>query len=396
MPEFVRISVFFMFLFGAISGLAGQSLEVRIQPKPEILEFTYQALAGEVVITSGDSFPLLIATLAPLDKIEVKNVLGMVQLKQNGQLLGKFHTVRFWCNGEDSRFNLIFDNSSTGLRTYYDHLKVGGKGRGLYLNNVVFIENYIRGVINAEAGIHRSLEFFKVQATSARTYAYKHLGRHKKEGFDLCDNTHCQAYKGTFKGNKLIHEAVEKTRGEVIVFGGKELIEAVFSANCGGFTANSEDVWISEVNYLRAVPDYNFCEGFNNHAWHMMITKLEFLDKLGAYHKVNAESFEIVPDVSGRVRRILLNDDPKLAISGEELRRIFRTNSSKFHILENGNLLFIEGAGFGHGVGMCQDGAYYLSEMGLDYMKILKHYYQGIELLTLPEYMSMHLEATRH
>lgn len=388
MVRAIRILLSCILLSGIYSAVEAQSFAVRIQPQSEITRFTYQAIGSEVLVTAHDSFPQPVCTLSALQQIEVKNELGWVQLKRNGKILGKFRKVTFWCNDEDSRFNLLLDKNVT--KTYYDHLEVGGKGRALYLNNRVYIENYIRGVIFAEAGIHRSLEFYKVQATSARTYAYKHIGRHKKEGYDLCDNTHCQAYKGTFKSNPLIHEAVEKTKRQVIVFKSKELIEAVFSANCGGFTANSEDVWISEVNYLRAVPDYNFCEGFNNHAWHLMVTKLEFLEKLGDYHKVNAQSFEIVPDVSGRVRRIMLNGDPKLSISGEELRRIFRTKSSKFHILENGNLLFIEGAGFGHGVGMCQDGAYYLSEMGLDYVKILKHYYQGIELLTLPEYVQMH------
>ena len=134
---------------------------------------------------------------------------------------------------------------------------------------------------------------------------------------------------------------------------------------------------------LRAIPDYNFCEGFDNHAWHLTIPKMDFLAKLGKYLNVEASSFEIIPDISGRVKRVYVNDDLKLTVAGEELRKLFKFKSSKFHVYDSHSLLFIEGSGFGHGVGMCQDGAYYLSETGMDYVRILKHYYQGIEIMNV-------------
>jgi stage II sporulation protein D len=83
------------------------------------------------------------------------------------------------------------------------------------------------------------------------------------------------------------------------------------------------------------------------------------------------------------VRKILVNDNEQYGISGEEVRRIFNLRSARFHVFDSGGLLFVEGEGFGHGVGMCQDGAYFLSEMGLDYEKIIKHYYQGVRITTV-------------
>ena len=369
-----------LLFIGMPFGMMSQMLNVHIAPANKIETMTYQALGDEVVVMTGDSFPRQITTLHTLEKVDIAVTEYGIRLKQNGKNLGHFESLRFWCNDEKPRFKVYFDRAAISYRTYPDHLRIETGPRYLELTNEVFIETYIKGVIYAEAGHHKSLDFFKVQALSARTYALRSLGRHKAHGYDLCDNTHCQAFKGEFSNNPMINQAVDETRGEVIVYNNDQLIEAVFSANCGGFTANSEDVWVANVNYLRAVPDYNFCEGFNNHAWHVTVPKLDFLAKLGRYLKVEATSFEIIPDVSGRVKRVLVNDNGKLSVSGEEVRRLFRLKSSKFHVYDSHSLLFIEGTGFGHGVGMCQDGAYFLSETGMDYERILKHYYQGIEI----------------
>ena len=366
-----------------------QTLLVKVNPFGDQSDITYQALGDEVHVTTGDSFPVEVCKLSTLEKVNLRNYGGKVQLLRNGKKVGTYASVSFWCQDSKPKFNLISESDKKNpLRTYYDHLIVRPKGNSLQTLNKVYIENYVRGVVFAEAGHHKSLEFFKVQAVSARTYAMANLGKRKKFGYDLTDNTSDQVYRGVIKNQPLIEEAVSKTAHKVIVYGGKQLIEAVFSANCGGYTANSEDVWIAKVQYLRAVPDYNFCEGFNNHAWHMTIPKVTFLEKLGKYHKVEAKEVEIIPDMSGRIKKIVLNRDNKLTVSGEELRRLFKFKSSKFQILESGNLLFIEGLGFGHGVGMCQDGAYHLSEMGLDYEKIVRHYYQEVEIIPISQYLA--------
>lgn len=365
--------------------MRAQMLRVRIAPAENIEAFTYQALGDEVVVMTADSFPRKITTLHTLEKVELSMAPNGILLEQAGKQLGPFESLLLWCNDKKPRFKLYFDQSAIAFRTYPDHLRIEAGPRFLDLVNEVFLETYVKGVIHAEAGHHKSLDFFKVQALSARTYALRNRGRHGDHGYDLCDNTHCQAYKGEFANNPLIEQAVAETIGEVIVFDGDQLIEAVFSANCGGFTANSEDVWIATVNYLRAMPDYNFCEGFDNHAWHVTIPKLDFLSKLGRYLKVEATSFEIIPDISGRVKRVYVNGDSKLVVAGEELRRLFKLRSAKFHVFDSNSLLFIEGSGFGHGVGMCQDGAYYLSETGMDYERILRHYYQGVHILKIED-----------
>lgn len=365
--------------------LQGQVLKVRVQDQTEWNRVGLQSLADETLVVTADSFPVEIMRLKALEQVTVTAEGNEVKLSRDQTVIGRFQSVEFWCNDSKPRFALHFERKKDPVVHYPGGLKVSASAGQLKLINLAPLEDYITGVVHAEAGMYKSLEFFKVQAVSARTYALMHLGRHASEGFDLCDQTHCQAFKGLPANNPLVNEAVKLTAREVIVFQDSVLIEAVFSANCGGYTANSEDVWVKPIEYLRAVPDGNFCEGFVNHNWHLTLSRAEFMNKLGKYHKTEVVSFEIVPDVSGRVKRIVLNDDPRYTITGEELRRVFSFRSSHFHVLEGPALVFIEGEGFGHGVGMCQDGAYHLAEMGLDYQKIVKHYYQNVSLKPLDE-----------
>ncbi len=362
-----------------------QVVRVKIEPFSRLNSFTFQNLSDEVVVMAEDSFPLIHFRLNTLEQLDLYNHEDGVRVEQKGKILGVFSQLFFWANDGAPRFKVLSNEHGETAQIYYGHLLVRPGVRGLEMINEVHLEDYISCVIHAEAGHHKNLDFFKVQALSARTYALRNLKRHGNLGYDLCDNTHCQAYKGAHNASPLLEQAVHETKGEVIVFGDKELIDAVFSANCGGYTANSEDVWVADVSYLKATSDYEFCEGFSNHAWHVTIPKVEFLAKLGNYMKINATRLEIEPDISGRVKRIVLNGQNKYSITGEEIRRLYWLKSSKFHIFDANSLLFIEGHGFGHGVGMCQDGAYYLSKMGMDYTQIIQHYYQGVSILTLDQ-----------
>ena len=377
------IVLFTLFTFPDI--LSGQMVNIRLEPFAKMHSLTLQSMSDKMAVTSEDSFPVIHFRLNTLDQYELFNHEDGVKVERNGSVLGIFPQLIFWANDGKPRFKLLSHRRNEAARTYPGHLLVRPGPRGLQLINRVHLEDYIRCVIYAEAGHHKSLDFFKVQALSARTYALRNLGRHGNLGHDLCDKTHCQVYKGEYSASPILEKAVEDTEGEVIVFGDHELIDAVFSGNCGGYTANSEDVWVAEVGYLRATSDYEFCEGFSNHAWHITIPKVDFLARLGEYMKVRATSLKIDPDISGRVKRIVLNGENKYSISGEEIRRLFRLKSSKFHIFDANSLLFIEGHGFGHGVGMCQDGAFYLSKMGMDYIQIIQHYYHGTSVVPLDQ-----------
>ncbi len=77
---------------------------------------------------------------------------------------------------------------------------------------------------------------------------------HTEKGYDLCDGTHCQAYKGKEAEHPETNSAVDATKGLLIYYQG-EPIESVFFASSGGYTENSEDIWTAPLPYLKAVPD---------------------------------------------------------------------------------------------------------------------------------------------
>ncbi|MDO4530732.1 MAG: SpoIID/LytB domain-containing protein [Bacillota bacterium] len=120
--------------------------------------------------------------------------------------------------------------------------------------NLVDLEDYLYGVVPAEMGKGYHAEALKAQAVAARTYAMTKLGAHRDSGYELCDTTNCQVYKGCSVEAETTTAAVDATRGEIACYDGKP-IEAVFSASAGGYTENTENVWYAPVPYLRAVPE---------------------------------------------------------------------------------------------------------------------------------------------
>lgn len=120
--------------------------------------------------------------------------------------------------------------------------------------NVVDLEEYLYAVVPSEMPQSYATEALKAQAVAARTYAMTKLGAHSGSGYQLCDTTNCQVYKGYSNEASATTAAVDATGGEVACYNGSP-IEAVFSASTGGYTENSENVWSAVVPYLRAVPE---------------------------------------------------------------------------------------------------------------------------------------------
>jgi stage II sporulation protein D len=166
----------------------------------------------------------------------------------------------------NSELNIKLITPKQDTRTYQGNLKVRVYNKQLEISNQIAMPDYLAGVVEAESGPNEVIEYYKNQATICRTYALKNLEKHKKEGFHLCDGVHCQAYKGKSTKNKIIPEAVKETKDLVIVDNQNQLIEALFSANCGGQTNNSEDVWTSALPYLRSITD-SFCTDQRQAFW---------------------------------------------------------------------------------------------------------------------------------
>ena len=119
--------------------------------------------------------------------------------------------------------------------------------------NLVDLETYVTGVIPWEIGNYWAFECQRVFAISARTYYVKNSRNHfRSDGFDLCPNQHCQAYRGCGRTNETVIGAVEATRGIVISYQG-QLADVFYCSLMGGETVSSADVWGGARDYLTYV-----------------------------------------------------------------------------------------------------------------------------------------------
>jgi stage II sporulation protein D len=265
---------------------------------------------------------------------------------------------------------------------YPSNIKVRVLGGYLLVMNNVFIQHYLPGVVYAEAGGGHTREFYKVQAIISRTYARSNGFKHEDDGFNLCDGVHCQAYRGKIVGKKEIPEAVTETNDIVIVDGELNLITAAFHANCGGQTANSEQVWSKPLPYLRSVKD-SYCTTSPSAYWKKEMSEEAWLSYLKKYKIPVDDSSckEYCLNFSQPTRMACISSCDQSAYL-KNLRADMKLKSTFFSVTPGeANTVVLSGRGFGHGVGLCQEGAMKMAKLGFTYEQILKHYFTGVSVV---------------
>ena len=151
-------------------------------------------------------------------------------------------------------------------KLYRGVLQISFSADGALIVNHVGIEDYLRGVVGSEIGSRSPAESIKAQTVIARTYAYASRGKHKAEGADVCDSTHCQVYSGVSAERDTIDPAVAGTRGIVMISDG-EPIATLYHATCGGMTSDNDKVYGGAPrSYLRRV-QCPFCGAGINYRW---------------------------------------------------------------------------------------------------------------------------------
>jgi len=168
-------------------------------------------------------------------------------IRSGTKIVSKSLTDHFWTvsdsvvltgtTGKDL-FSLSVDNSGKLIRHYSDDLRCKSDLGTLLLINTCDTESYIAGVVKAEGGSGRHPEYFKTQAVIARTYMYRNFKKHALDGFNLCDDVHCQAFNG-ITHDSLIITATLETKGQIIIGPDSQPITAAFHSNCGGETLAS-------------------------------------------------------------------------------------------------------------------------------------------------------------
>ena len=192
---------------------------------------------------------------------------------------------------------------------------------------------------------------------------------------------HCILIGKAYHGKTFyapIFEAAMQTRGAVIVDSDIQLITAAFHSNCGGQTVNSEDVWSKPLYYLRSVKD-TFCLNKRNSVWQKEISKSSW----NAYLTAHLPSSVLDTAFNSYKPTCRQTYFPASQLSFEDIRNKFRLKSTFFRAMEQGNHVVIDGKGYGHGVGLCQEGAMEMAALGYNYSQILHFYYSGVHIIDL-------------
>ncbi len=273
------------------------------------------------------------------------------------------------------RFSVRINGASVVEQNYEGSLKCYPDLGYLVLINHCDIEMYTAGVVKAEGGSGRNIEYIKTQALLARTYMFRYYNRHLIDRYNLCDDIHCQAFMG-ITTNPVIIKAVNDTKGLVVLDSDSSLIMSAFHSNCGGETVSSENVWLSGQPYLKKVID-PYCIYSRNAHWMKKIPLDEwedYLKKAGYSGSGNSKS-------GYNFSQITRQKDYRIgsfSIPFKKIRDDLNLKSTFFSVFTDGNYIVLKGRGYGHGVGLCQEGAMAMAAKGFNYSQILKFYYSHI------------------
>lgn len=316
-------------------------------------------------------------------------------------------------------------------------LKLDSLGKITVINEVN-IEEYLYSVLPKEMSTGFPYEALKAQAVCARTYTINNIGRFKEHGFDLTDNTLSQVYGGVKVEAEDCTNAVIETKGQVVTYNGK-IAETFYSASSSGETLDVKDVWGSTTYpYLISVPDpYQSVIYPNGYTWEVAYTADELtelmnnrgfhlgnivdltIDKTTPQGAVTSLTFVGERDSKtytiGNTRNALNLKSQVFKISKEYSRNEYKTyfasadgitskNNSGYIISASGtqatanqyaitasgvekisssfsenavSKYVIYGSGYGHGIGMSQNGAKGMAKSGFMYDEILMHYFPG-------------------
>ncbi|MEI7473843.1 MAG: SpoIID/LytB domain-containing protein [bacterium] len=321
--------------------------------------------------------------------------------------------------------------------------KASNRKNTLSVINVLPLEEYLKGVVPNEMPVSFGIEALKAQAVAARNYATRPRVYPYKQ-FDICDSVQCQVYYGAATESPLSNQAIEETKGIAALYEGKPIL-ALYSSTAGGYTESYENAFTDANNhefvkplpYLKGKPDIvgipplndeksafdfysskpeTFDMNSNFYRWQKDFTKAELedllsknliqLSKIGLVEPKFIEGTKIVGfigfetierGVSGKVKLLkIMSENGEWVVKKElAVRRLLEKDGK---MLPSANIVFsnqydqqgllndiiIYGGGLGHGVGMSQFGAGYLSSKGWTFDNILKHYYDGISLGLAP------------
>jgi SpoIID/LytB domain protein len=246
------------------------------------------------------------------------------------------------------------------------------------------IETYVARVVAGEALRDSQPAALEALAITVRTFALANLGRHRADGFDLCDQTHCQVLRAAVAATE---HAAQATAGRLLLSGGAPA-SIYYSASCGGRTQRPSDVWpgADDPSYLPSRDD-DACQGAPAWTSELHEGDVERALRASGFRGTLRDLRIASRNASGRVARLALDGLKPDQISGQDFRvAVGRTlgwqhvKSTAFDLRKADGAYRFTGHGSGHGVGLCVIGSARLAERGAGVDQILGRYFPGLEI----------------
>ena len=366
-----RILSILLLLLLAFSANA-EKVRVRLYSTNNIKKLTISFDLGQYNLYA-DNNNLLEDMIGEGRSVLIRVEKNKIHVSVNEDDYGLFGSIRL--EATDTACILCINPEGCKQRTYEGDLEVKPlKNGNLQIVNDVEFETYIAGVVQSEIyGDHSDI--FRIQAIISRTWALRNIQKHRNDDYNFCDQVHCQAYLNRCIRPDIMMGAIQSS-GETLVDENGDLIDTPFHSNSGGQTANSEDVWRAALPYLRSVED-TFSFRMRQSDWVKNISLDRWLNYFAKTHKIN------IQDSANLDTLLHFTQDRRCArILGVPLTRVrvdFQLKSTFFSVKVDSasNSVILNGHGYGHGVGLSQEGAIRMVRLGYSYDSILHHYYTG-------------------
>lgn len=261
-------------------------------------------------------------------------------------------------------------------------------GKLLVINNID-TENYLYGVLYHEVSHRWPMEVLKAQAITARTFALYQKAGNTLQPYDLRSDIYSQVYGGSGSEKWATTKAVNLTKDKFLSYEGR-IFPAYYHATCAGHTEDAANLWNIDLPPLKGVV-CDFCKKSPHYNWTAEIPLWKLKNKLkdSGYGIGRISSLNILSkDMSGRNEKIEIKDESGVSVimTAKDFRQMLGPNevrSTRFSATVKWGRLVLKGMGWGHGVGMCQWGAFGQARKGKKCEEILRYYYPGSEITTV-------------
>jgi stage II sporulation protein D len=311
-------------------------------------QLTVKALPGKAVVLRAGDMDYVLESSSGRQMAEIHLSQAGITLLINGRAVPAMKILATGRDGTATDFELAVPGKIH--RRYRGILQVGTSLGALEPVVGMDLETAVASAVQAESIPDTPLEALKAQAVATRSYFLAAKGRH--QDFDFCDTTHCQFVREPPAVGSRTAQATDATRGLILTYR-EQRVAAMFTRSCGGKTRTPRELGMTSSNYPYFPVSCDFCRK----------------------HPVRWE------------RSIPLQESERLAHRGEAARlEIGRQKgwdaipSNNFTIRRDKGRVVLEGAGEGHGIGLCQQGAKAMAEEGADFRQILSHYYPNTQM----------------